>query len=317
MIQNENKNNNGLVELGGSNFKIADGEPNIKGWEVKNKQGQEIGEVDDLLFDVNSRAVKYIIVNLNDVLGLNDKKVLIPIDVAELRTNGHYHNLNKGTDVHEGGIATFDGGKVPAADDLYDNNNVVVVPVNMDNFHVLPDYKKGGVTDEQLATIFSVFNTGSNPGVDVQKDIIGNNDYTEDQNLSGAVNNNPESLSVIEENLQVGKRTMATGGTRLTSRIVEKPVERSIDLKDEHVTVVRTPVNRPASSSDFDAFKEEQIEMREYAEVPVVNKEARIVEEIVVSKEVLEKEETIKETLRNTEVTTEEVKKTKTRKKLK
>jgi stress response protein YsnF len=42
--------------------------------------------------------------------------------------------------------------------------------------------------------------------------------------------------------------------------------------------------------------------MRERTEVPVVNKEARVVEEISLNKEVTERDETIRDTVRDTEV---------------
>ena len=112
---------------------------------------------------------------------------------------------------------------------------------------------------------------------------------------------------VIEENLQVGKRVEQTGGVRLRSRIVEKPVEASVRLREEHVTVNRTPVNRPATEADFTAFKEGQIEVTESAERAVVAKEAHVVEEVSLGKEVSEREQVIKETVRNTEVDVEHI----------
>jgi uncharacterized protein (TIGR02271 family) len=112
---------------------------------------------------------------------------------------------------------------------------------------------------------------------------------------------------VIEETLQVGKRTEQTGGVRLRSRIVEKPVEASVRLREEHVTVQRTPVNRPATEADFQAFKEGQIELTESAERAVVGKEAHVVEEVSLGKEVTEREEVIHDTVRNTEVDVEQI----------
>ena len=112
---------------------------------------------------------------------------------------------------------------------------------------------------------------------------------------------------VIEENLQVGKRVEQTGGVRLRSRIVEKPVEASVRLREEHVTVQRTPVNRAASEADFKAFKEGEMEVTESAERAVVAKEARVVEEVSLGKQVTEREETIRETVRNTEVDVEQI----------
>ncbi|GGC13994.1 MULTISPECIES: YsnF/AvaK domain-containing protein [Dyadobacter] len=116
-----------------------------------------------------------------------------------------------------------------------------------------------------------------------------------------------ESLPVIKEELQVGKREIETGGVRLRSRIIERPVQESVRLRQEQVNVERTPVDRVASESDFDTFKEGTIEMKEYAEVPVVNKEARVVEEVSLNKTVDERQEVINETLRSTEVEVEDL----------
>jgi sporulation protein YlmC with PRC-barrel domain len=75
-----------LQELGGSDFEIADGQPDIRGWDVKNISGQKLGEVDELIFDAQTRKVRYMVVDLddNDELDLDDRDVLIPIGLAEL-----------------------------------------------------------------------------------------------------------------------------------------------------------------------------------------------------------------------------------------
>lgn len=116
--------------------------------------------------------------------------------------------------------------------------------------------------------------------------------------------NNDESkkIDIIEENLEVGKKEVQSGGVRLRSRIVERPVEESVRLREEHVNVERTSVDRPANESDFDNFEERDIEMVERTEVPVVNKQARVVEEVSLNKEVEERSETVKDTVRKTEV---------------
>ncbi|MBX0291405.1 YsnF/AvaK domain-containing protein [Hymenobacter sp. HSC-4F20] len=113
------------------------------------------------------------------------------------------------------------------------------------------------------------------------------------------------TAQVIEENLQVGKRVEQTGGARLRSRIVERPVEANVRLREEHVNVERRPVDRPATEADFAAFKEGEIEITESAERAVVAKEARVVEEVSLGKEVTEREETIRDTVRKTEVDVE------------
>lgn len=114
-------------------------------------------------------------------------------------------------------------------------------------------------------------------------------------------------IPVVQEELEVGKRTVETGGVRVRSRIVERPVEESIRLREEKVTVERTPVNRAVTDADLSNFTEKSIELTETAEVPVVNKQARVVEEVRISKDATEREETIHDTVRNTEVDVENI----------
>jgi len=116
-----------------------------------------------------------------------------------------------------------------------------------------------------------------------------------------------KSLPVIEEELLVGKREIETGGVRLRSRIIERPVQESIRLRQEQVTINRTPVDRIATESDFDTFKEGTIEVKEYAEVPVVSKEARVIQEVSLNKTVEERDEIITDTVRSTEVDVEDL----------
>ncbi|WP_147205799.1 YsnF/AvaK domain-containing protein, partial [Segetibacter aerophilus] len=115
-------------------------------------------------------------------------------------------------------------------------------------------------------------------------------------------NDETSKIPIIEENLEVGKREVRSGGVRLRSRIVERPVEESVRLREERVNVERNRVDRPATEADFNAFDEKDIEMVERTEVPVVNKQARVVEEVSLNKEVSERNETVSDTVRKTEV---------------
>jgi uncharacterized protein (TIGR02271 family) len=140
--------------------------------------------------------------------------------------------------------------------------------------------------------------------------VVGTTGYSDDvtdRDRTNLVNDrdSDQTLKVIEENLQVGKREVETGGVRVRSRIVERPVEENLRLRQERVTVQRNPVNRTATSADLDAFQEGQIELVEHAEVPVVSKTANVVEEVSIGKEVNEREETIRDTVRKTEVDVE------------
>src|SRR4028118_236305 len=56
----------------------------------------------------------------------------------------------------------------------------------------------------------------------------GTTGYTGSDLGSDVTNDETGKIQIIEENLQVGKREVKTGGVRLRSRIVERPVEESL-----------------------------------------------------------------------------------------
>lgn len=110
-----------------------------------------------------------------------------------------------------------------------------------------------------------------------------------------------EVIPVVEEQLRVGKREVQQGGVRVYSRVTERPVEERVSLREERVSVERRPVNRPISDTDA-AFRERAIEATETAEEAVVDKQARVVEEIAVRKEAQQRTETVRDTVRRTDV---------------
>jgi len=124
---------------------------------------------------------------------------------------------------------------------------------------------------------------------------------------AGAATEGDVAIPVVEEELRVGKREVNRGGVRVYSQVTERPVEENVQLREEHVHVQRNPVNRPASEADFQAFKEGTIEVTETAEEAVVSKQARVVEEVVVGKDVTERTQTVRDSVRKTDVEVEEV----------
>ncbi|MEN9934052.1 MAG: hypothetical protein RLZZ387_631 [Chloroflexota bacterium] len=110
-----------------------------------------------------------------------------------------------------------------------------------------------------------------------------------------------ETLPVIEEELQVGKRQVQRGGVRVHTKVEERPVEEQVNLRDERVRVERRPVDRPVGA-DMNVFKETSFEMTETAEEAVVQKRARVIEEVVVRKDVEDHTETIRDTVRRQDV---------------
>jgi uncharacterized protein (TIGR02271 family) len=122
------------------------------------------------------------------------------------------------------------------------------------------------------------------------------------QREATAMQTGKAAIPVVQEEVHVGKRLVERGGVRVFSRVVETPVNETVSLREEHVSVERRPVDRPINPADAAAFKDKTIELRESAEEAVVQKSARVVEEVVVGKEVSQREQKISDTVRRTQV---------------
>jgi stress response protein YsnF len=106
-----------------------------------------------------------------------------------------------------------------------------------------------------------------------------------------------EVLRLAEEQLEVGKRLITEGTTRIRRFVVEKPVEAQVTLHEEHVEIVRRAVADPAFGKDID-WTDRTIEIIETIEQPVVSKSIHIAEEVVIGKKGTDRVETVKDRVR-------------------
>ena len=125
------------------------------------------------------------------------------------------------------------------------------------------------------------------------------------EGLRAGTTEGEEAIPVVEEELRVGKREASGGRVRVRSHVVERPVEEQVQLRDERVTVERRPVDRDLAPGEA-AFQEKTIEAVERGEEAVVSKTPRVTEEIAVRKDTDERTETVRDTVRKTEVEVED-----------
>jgi stress response protein YsnF len=270
--------NNGLIELGDSDYEMRDGEPDIRGWDVKDAGGRHIGEVEDLLFDPETRKVRYLIVDLEgNELDLDDRSVLIPVGQAQL---------------HE-------------VDD-----DVVLPYASAEQLRALPEYDKDNFTSEhEHGTRRALTGTPAPAGATLrlpteeERDFYNHVHFDEDHLYRNRPNRNiagtdtrhsgEGTIPVIREDLQAGKREAETGRLQLRSRTREENESQNLSLHAEKLNIERIPVDRSATESDL---REQNIEMRERTEVPVVNKDARVDEGASLRKDVTGRDETMRNT---------------------
>ncbi|HEX8668035.1 MAG TPA: YsnF/AvaK domain-containing protein [Allosphingosinicella sp.] len=119
-----------------------------------------------------------------------------------------------------------------------------------------------------------------------------------------------ERVPVVEEELRVGTREVLRGGARVRSRVQEVPVAEDVELIEEFVRVEKRPASRSVTEQELEQaglLRERVIEIAQVREEAVVTKEAFVREEVVVSKTTERRVEQIHETVRRTEVETEEL----------
>jgi len=114
-------------------------------------------------------------------------------------------------------------------------------------------------------------------------------------------------IPIVEEELRVGKQEVQGGGVRVNTRVEERPVNEQVNLREETVDVHRRPVDRPVSDADLTNFQEGTFEVRERSEQPIVEKQARVVEEVHIKKNVEERTENVQDTVRRTDVDVEQL----------
>jgi stress response protein YsnF len=124
----------------------------------------------------------------------------------------------------------------------------------------------------------------------------------------GSEKSSASSVPIVEEELSVAKSKSANGGARVTSSVTETPVEQTVTLKEETVKAKRKGDDRVLDSDEAEgAFEEKTVEMMGTKEEAEVKKEARVVGEVEIEKEAKERQKTVKDTVRKTDVEVEEV----------
>ena len=88
----------------------------------------------------------------------------------------------------------------------------------------------------------------------------------------------------------------------------ERPVTETVTLREEHVGAERRSADRTLSAEEAEAaFEEKTVEMMGTSEQVEVRKEARVVGEVALTKESKERQQTVKDTVRRTDVEVEEI----------
>jgi uncharacterized protein (TIGR02271 family) len=110
-----------------------------------------------------------------------------------------------------------------------------------------------------------------------------------------------EVLRLAEEQLEVGKRMVETGKTRVRRFVTERDISADVTLHEEHADIIRRAVTDPKYIGEID-WADSTIEVVETAEQALVNKTARVVEEVALGKIGTDHVETVHDKIRRQQV---------------
>ena len=113
-------------------------------------------------------------------------------------------------------------------------------------------------------------------------------------------------VPVMEEELTATVREQEAGAVRIEKDVVTEQRTLDVPVAEERVRVERRVVDRPVTAADADAFEETVIDVPLRSETVDVQKQARVAEEVVVSKEAVQRTEQVTNTVRREEVYVDE-----------
>src|SRR5918993_2029810 len=226
-MDTENRRHTRLQKLSGSDYEIVDGQPDIRGWDVRDAAGKQIGEVEELIFDYQSQKVRYLVVDLEDNdYDLDDREVLIPIGIAELHEN---------------------------------DDDVILPTVTVDQLRALPEYDEDRFDTEHETNVRNVF--GGLGATTTSSDIRRDDDFYQHDHFNDAnLYRNRMRRSTQTGDLGQVRRvdydregdTESTGGYRLRGRSTDTTSSDKVNLANREDTDEYDENKSRNMNKDFD-----------------------------------------------------------------
>jgi uncharacterized protein (TIGR02271 family) len=253
-----------LARLGElDNYTVADGDPDIRGWEVKTSDGRKIGKVNELIVDPAAMQVRYMEVKVDDAAAAAgaDRLVLVPIGTAHL-------------------------------DDDRDDVHIDRLPTG--GMAGMPAYSRDQLDDRYEQSLSQSYGAGSGADRDLydEKGFWGSRRKGRDD---------AAYITRSEEELSVDTRRVQAGEVDVHKRVETEHVKEKVPVTREEVTVERRPVSGDAAARHASGradIREDEIRVPLMADELVVEKHAVPKEEVVIRKHTVRDEKTVEADLR-------------------
>ena len=276
-------------------YKVAEGDPDVRGWEVVASDGRKIGEVDQLLVDTAAMKVRYLDVDVdNDLVAgatdASDRHVLIPIG---------YARLDEGSD------------------------RVIVDQLASGDVVGLPEYTHGPITRDFETSVRSRFDAGYTAGAATagaaglasteatetpetpRDNDFYSHDLYDDNRFYGARRNlegDEARMTLSEEELEIRRQRMSAGEVDIHKRVETEHVSTPVTTMREEAVVERRPITDETLHAGTTRMEGDEIRIPLMEEEVVVEKRIVPKEELVVRKHTVQETENVEADLRKERV---------------
>jgi len=265
-----------LGELG--DYEVADGHPDVRGWEVRERGGNKVGEVHELLIDTSEMRVRYLDVELEGQLpgSGGNRHVLIPV-----------------------GSVTLDDRR----------DDVILSGISASQLSGLSPYTHSGVTREYETSLLQGLGLGAGTGA-AAGDFYGAEHFDDTRLFSGA--RRPQASRVegaaqitrAEEELAVGKQQVQAGEVGVRKTVETEHVRKQVPVTHEEVEIERRPVQPGADLRNAD-IRENEIRVPLMAEEVVTEKRVVPKEQLIIRKRPVTEQRTVEADVRKERIDVE------------
>lgn len=256
MATNDTRGTVPLSEL--DDFKVADGAPDVRGWDVVGDGGRKVGEVKELLVSPEERRTRYLCVELDGSSG----RTLVPIGAARL-------------------------------DDEHDR---VIVPSSvLSSVQGMSGYTGGAPSPMYERSLRDKLGIGAGAASYAGEHYDEDRFYGRRHRLGAE---GERRLVRMEEELKVDKRRVQAGEVHVRKHVETEHVRESVPVTREEVTVERRPVSADAGLAANARIGEDDISVPVMREEVVASKRAVPKEEVVVRTRSVADREVVEEDLR-------------------
>src|SRR4051794_37176040 len=76
-----------LLRLSDTSLTVANSAEDVRGFDVVDADGEDIGKIEDLLIDDTEKKIRFLLIGSGGFMGLGEKQFLVPIDAISKITN--------------------------------------------------------------------------------------------------------------------------------------------------------------------------------------------------------------------------------------